>query len=210
MNDHFCDTTERASQRLCFAHKGGFPCITEVGKTPLIPQPRPCGFPFGFPLNRPARVETAQAYKSSAAQVQTHPLGDGHQHAFPGVLGDQAAPADVIVGALLPYAATLGGPPHPLPQADNGFPGGFPLTERAWQKLGSAPSERAKVTPKSIHGNGSVFLRALLLGWLYEKAGQPLFGGGGFTILTQMGLCQNRGKSNICNSEFLWVPFEPT
>ena len=47
-NDHFCDTTERASQsdtterasqRLFSSYKGGFPCITEVGRNPLIPQP---------------------------------------------------------------------------------------------------------------------------------------------------------------------------
>ena len=38
-NDHFCDTTERASQRLFCSYKGGFPCITEVGFSPLIPQP---------------------------------------------------------------------------------------------------------------------------------------------------------------------------
>ena len=36
---HFCDTTERASQRLFSSYKGGFPCITEVGRNPLIPQP---------------------------------------------------------------------------------------------------------------------------------------------------------------------------
>ena len=38
-NDHFCDTTERASQRLFSSYTGGFPCITEVGRNPLIPQP---------------------------------------------------------------------------------------------------------------------------------------------------------------------------
>ena len=38
-NDHFCDTTERASQRLFCSYKGGFPCITEVGRNPSIPQP---------------------------------------------------------------------------------------------------------------------------------------------------------------------------
>ena len=37
-NDH-CDTTERASQRLFCQLKGGFPCITEVGRNRLIPQP---------------------------------------------------------------------------------------------------------------------------------------------------------------------------
>ena len=31
-NDHFCDTTQRASQK-------GFPCITDEGIDPLIPQP---------------------------------------------------------------------------------------------------------------------------------------------------------------------------
>ena len=37
-NDHFCDTTERASQRLFCSYKGAFPCITEVGrKKPLDP-----------------------------------------------------------------------------------------------------------------------------------------------------------------------------
>ena len=36
-NDHVCDTTERASQRLFSSYKGGFPCITEVGRNPLIP-----------------------------------------------------------------------------------------------------------------------------------------------------------------------------
>ena len=38
---HFCDTTERASQRRFSSYKGGFPCITEVGRNPLIPQPCP-------------------------------------------------------------------------------------------------------------------------------------------------------------------------
>ena len=38
-NDHFCDTTKRASQRPTPHIKRGFPCITEVGINPLIPQP---------------------------------------------------------------------------------------------------------------------------------------------------------------------------
>ena len=38
-NDHFCDTTKRASQRLPPHIKGRFPCITEVGRNPWIPQP---------------------------------------------------------------------------------------------------------------------------------------------------------------------------
>ena len=38
-NYHFCDTTNKASQRLFCSYKGGFPCITEVGRNPLIPQP---------------------------------------------------------------------------------------------------------------------------------------------------------------------------
>ena len=44
-NDHFCDTTKRASQRLFCSYKGGFPCITEVGRNfershnPSDPQP---------------------------------------------------------------------------------------------------------------------------------------------------------------------------
>ena len=46
---HFCDTTERASQRLFSSYKGGVPCITEVGRNPLIPQPCIAGVP-PFPL----------------------------------------------------------------------------------------------------------------------------------------------------------------
>ena len=37
-NGIHCDTTKRASQRLAHT-KRGFPCITEVGINPLIPQP---------------------------------------------------------------------------------------------------------------------------------------------------------------------------
>ena len=33
---HFCDTIERASQRLFSSYTGRFPCITEVGRNPLI------------------------------------------------------------------------------------------------------------------------------------------------------------------------------
>ena len=38
-NGIHCDTTKRASQRLPPHTKGRFPCITEVGRNPLIPQP---------------------------------------------------------------------------------------------------------------------------------------------------------------------------
>ena len=46
------DTTERASQKLVCSYKGGFPCITEVGRNPLIPQPclRECRFRFVLDL----------------------------------------------------------------------------------------------------------------------------------------------------------------
>ena len=49
-NDHFCDTTERASQRLFSSYKGGFPCITEAGRNPLIPQPCFSVSPVGWQL----------------------------------------------------------------------------------------------------------------------------------------------------------------
>ena len=35
---HFCDM-KRASQRLLCQYQRGFPCITEVGRNPLMPQP---------------------------------------------------------------------------------------------------------------------------------------------------------------------------